>query len=181
MNLNNFKIIQKYFQNWHNQTTSQYYLNNHKIYKKTIKQLLSYNINSVCFVNDLLDSFETLPIADDLIKNGIVTTYLEKKDNLYICNKIESIYDLDNRTKEKIIFNKKYLYDLNKVDLIIIPVLVNYEKYGFIWNQKVKKIVDNFNGFKLAISLKENSLNSDLFENDAMNELFVKFDSMVLV
>lgn len=181
MNLNNFKIIQKYFQNWHNQTTSKYFLNNHKIYKKTIKQLLSYNINSVCFVNDLLDSFETLPIADDLIKNKIIITYLEEKDNYYFCNRIDSIYDLNNKIKEKIIFNKKQSYDFNKIDLIIVPVLVNYEKYGFIWNQKIKKIVDNFNGFKLAISLKENSLNSDLFESNEMNKLFIKFDSMVLI
>lgn len=181
MNLNNFKIIQQYFQNWFNQTTSQYYSNNHKIYKKTIKQLLSYNIKSVCFVNELLDSFQTLPIADDLIKTGIITSYLEENNNHYFCNKIDSIYDLNNKVKEKIIFNKKQYYDLQKIDLIIVPVLLNYEKYGFIWNQKIKKIIDNFNGFKLAISLKDNSLNSNLFESDEMNKLFIKFDSMVLI
>ncbi|MDE5617708.1 MAG: hypothetical protein K2I36_02580 [Ureaplasma sp.] len=181
MDLNKFKVIQNYFQSWHNQTRSQYFSNNHKVYKKTIKQLLSYNINSVCFIDNLLDSFQTLTIADDLIKNGVITTYLEQNNSDYICNKINSIYDLDTRIKEKIVFNKKEIYDFKKIDLIIVPVLVNYEKYGFIWDEKIKKIINNFNGFKLAISLKDNSLEHSTFNENKMEEIFIKFDSMVLV
>lgn len=174
MTLVDFQLIHRYNQKQYNFSKSQKNHIEHLLYKKLSQILINKQVNTFCFCHTYDDDFKVWANIDDLIKKQKNVFISEIKNNKLIFNKIDNLYNKFNYFDGYLKYNeKKYT---NNIDIFIFPINIYKNKEGIVFNKIIKNFLQEYNGIKLAYSLKENKI--DNF-NNIDKKMIINFDEII--
>lgn len=174
MLIKDFQLIQLHRQKQYNISKKEKNHIEHLLYKKMQHILTNKQVSSFCFCHMYDDDFQVWPTIDDLIKKQKTVYISEIKNNKLIFNKIEDVYNKFNYLDGYLKYSdKKYV---EEIDMFIFPVQIYKNKEGIVFNDVITSFLQEYNGIKLAYSLKNNYVD-DLENID--KKIIINFDEII--
>ena len=112
------------------------------------------------------------------IKNNINILIAQENFHGLSYSKVNSVTDFDSIEDGIYSYPKINLKNLLDIDMIVYPLQLVKNNYGYIYNKFEYEFLKKFKGLKIGIGYKESNLKSKFSLKDFN---FIKFDKILLV
>ena len=136
-NLNDFDLFNKF----------------HNLYIELISYLNSINYQNIGIIKRKCDDINCDAIIDELINNNKCIYQYEINKNNYLY-KINSIIDYDEYDDGNMSFKNQSKMTIDKIDVLIIPIQICYNNFGYIDSIEHIKLINNFKGIKIGVGFQ---------------------------
>lgn len=151
---------------------------NFELYSKLVEYLNKYEYQNIGFFKKKADCIDCYAIMDELIKNKKNVFQIENEINLISISEIKKITNFTLKNDGIYSFPKTNIKYLNKLSIIIYPIQIVKNNFGYIYTKNELNFFEKFKGKKIAVGYKEAITNKNIeFEK----ENFIKFDKIILV